>query len=267
VSDSIVADDAIELVNDAADARRVRRATERLPSVVRARCRDCTRERIAQRVFRLLDMVGHSLIVGALARHATVRRRARAAYDDAALVEIHSPFPAVGRNQLRSRGESVLVSRAGPQPSGGCVMPGDRVVRMPALPKIPRPPRLSVDRRQRTARHIIGRVADIASSEMAVVGPNFTSGFHAASVDLARLKDVLERGVRDFTAKQLDDRWDEVLDWMRRAIRQWVQRYKELRIERSGDGICVRMQTQDDLGYYDYAFDVFPARGSARSRS
>jgi hypothetical protein len=34
-----------------------------------------------------------------------------------------------------------------------------------------------------------------------------------------------------------------------------------LKIERRQEGIRVEMKTQDDLGYYDYAFDVFPRRG------
>src|SRR5579883_3051114 len=113
-------------------------------------------------------------------------------------------------------------------------MSADRVVRLPRLTRIPRPPHLAPDPRLRRSRQVIGRVAELASSEMAVAGPNFATGFHAAGVDLGRLKDVLERGVRDFTPAQIGDRWDEVRDWMRRAIRQWVQRYKLLNIERAG---------------------------------
>lgn len=40
-----------------------------------------------------------------------------------------------------------------------------------------------------------------------------------------------------------------------------MQRHKKMKPSRFATGIRVELQTQDDLGYYDYAFDVFPCRG------
>jgi len=51
-------------------------------------------------------------------------------------------------------------------------------------------------------------------------------------------------------------------DWIRRVCRAWVQRCKRLRIERRRTGIRIELETQDDLGYYEYGFDVFPKRGT-----
>jgi hypothetical protein len=84
--------------------------------------------------------------------------------------------------------------------------------------------------------------------------PNFWRG------ELGRLKSALERGVKHFNVLQLEERWDEVRDWMCRAISSWVQRYKRLKIERAGDGLRIEIETQDDHGYYVYRFDVFPGR-------
>jgi hypothetical protein len=85
-------------------------------------------------------------------------------------------------------------------------------------------------------------------------------GFPASGVDLGRLKSALERGIKHFNAQQLEERSDEVRDWMRRAISSWVQRYKRLKIELAGDGLRIEIETQDDHGYYVYRFDVFPGR-------
>jgi hypothetical protein len=44
-----------------------------------------------------------------------------------------------------------------------------------------------------------------------------------------------------------------------------VQRCKRMRIERHQTGVRIELETQDDHGYYEYRFDVFPRRG-AKSR-
>ncbi len=96
---------------------------------------------------------------------------------------------------------------------------------------------------------------------MRLAGPNLTTGFHASAVDLGRLQTALERGLGRFDAATLESRWDEVFEWIRRVIRAWVQRCKELRIERHEAGIRLDFATQDDLGYYRYGVEVFPGRG------
>lgn len=132
------------------------------------------------------------------------------------------------------------------------------VARFPPLPRIPSPPRLGVDPRQARTVRIIGVVADAASSTMAIGTPNFVTGFHAASLDLGRLQGILGRGLAPFDMALVEQRWEEVLDWMRNVLRIWVQRYKRLKIERHREGIRVEIETQDDHGYYTYGFDVFP---------
>ena len=54
-------------------------------------------------------------------------------------------------------------------------------------------------------------------------------------------------------------------DRIRRVVRAWVQRQKKMKLVRFANGIRGELQTQDDLGDYDYAFDVFPRRGRAPS--
>jgi hypothetical protein len=72
-------------------------------------------------------------------------------------------------------------------------MPANRVARLPPLPRIPRAPRLASDPRQRHAKQIVGRIADMAAREMVVAGPNFAMGFHA-SADTRRPAGPRRRG-------------------------------------------------------------------------
>jgi hypothetical protein len=95
---------------------------------------------------------------------------------------------------------------------------------------------------------------------MHVAGPNLSTGFHASAVDVGRLQAALEDGLRRFDDAQLESRWHEIFDWICRVARSWVQRGKQVRIERRQAGIHLHLETQDDLGYYKYEFDVFPRR-------
>lgn len=99
-----------------------------------------------------------------------------------------------------------------------------------------------------------------ASPSIQVAGPNFATGFHAASVDLGRLQEVVGRGLARFDMPLVEERWDDVLGWIRDVLRGWVQRYKRLKIEKRETGIHIEIETQDDHGYYSYTFDVFPGR-------
>jgi len=138
--------------------------------------------------------------------------------------------------------------------------PSANVARFPPLPRVPSPPRFPPDARQQQTSRVLGNIARAVQSEMVLAGPNLIKGFPASGVDLGRLKDALERGVQRLNAEQVADRWDEFQGWMRRVIAAWVQRYKMLKFKRFESGIRVEMQTQDDYGYYEYAFDVFPKR-------
>jgi hypothetical protein len=136
------------------------------------------------------------------------------------------------------------------------------VTPFPPLPRHPKAPRLAADPRQSNSAHTIGALATIAGREMHVGGPNLSTGFYASAVDVGRLQAALEDGLARFDETQLATRWDEIFDWIRRVARTWVQRCKRMRIERRQVGIRIELETQDDLGYYEYTFDVFPRRGT-----
>jgi hypothetical protein len=95
---------------------------------------------------------------------------------------------------------------------------------------------------------------------MRISGPNLSTGFHASAVDVGRLQAALEHGLARFDESQVETRWDELFGWIRRVTRSWVQRCKRMRIERHQSSIRIELETQDDLGYYEYRFDVSPRR-------
>jgi hypothetical protein len=134
------------------------------------------------------------------------------------------------------------------------------VTLFPPIPRVPKPPQFPADPRQSSTAHVIGAIAGIARGTMHVSGPNLSTGFHASAVDLGRLQSVLERGLARFDDGQLKTRWDEVFDWIRRVARTWIQRRKALHIQLRELGIRIELETQDDLGHYEYRFDVFPRR-------
>lgn len=136
------------------------------------------------------------------------------------------------------------------------------VARFPPMPRIPVAPRLPTDTRQARTMRILGAVASAVETKMHLAGPNFATGFHASAVDLGQLQTVLAKGVARFDAAQVEERWDEIFEWMMRVLRTWVQRYKRAKIERREKGIRVELETQDDRGYYSYGFDVFPGRST-----
>lgn len=141
-------------------------------------------------------------------------------------------------------------------------MKAREVAQFPPIPRLPRGPQLPADPRQSGSSHIIGAIASVARPQMHVSGPNLSTGFHASAVDVGRLQAALEHGLRRFDDGQVESRWDEIFDWIRRVLRSWVQRCKRMRIERRQAGIRIELETQDDLGYYEYRFDVFPNRRS-----
>jgi hypothetical protein len=134
------------------------------------------------------------------------------------------------------------------------------VARFPPLPSIPPAPQQPPDERQAKASQIIGGLAGAVEAETQVAGPNLTTGYYASSVDLGRLQAELGKGVARLKPGQVEERWDEVFSWMRRLLRVWVQRCKLMKIERRELGIRIELETQDDRGYYNYGFDVFPRK-------
>jgi hypothetical protein len=135
------------------------------------------------------------------------------------------------------------------------------VVGFPPLPRPPAPPQLGADPRQRRTSTILSNLGgQLAGGGAGVATANMSSGYFAASVNVGALQAALEAGLARFTMPIVSDRWAEVRPWIEGVLYAWSQRLKESRVELRENGIRVAIKTQDDLGYYDYAFDVFPGR-------
>jgi hypothetical protein len=120
---------------------------------------------------------------------------------------------------------------------------------------------LPADPRQRHLPSIGARLSDALGDAMHIQTNNTTTGFHAAAVDLGRLKSELERGIQRLDMDAVRGRWTaDIRAWMTRLVFSWVQRAKELNFDLRERGIHLRIETQDDAGYYHYAFDVMPGR-------
>ena len=112
---------------------------------------------------------------------------------------------------------------------------------------------------------IVGRLsATLTDQFQSRAESNLSTGYRASAVDIGRLKDAIERGLKSFTITQIREREDEVLRWIYDVLRVWAQRRKTSAITICEAGLRIELQTQDDHGYYDYAFDVFPGRRTAR---
>ena len=164
-----------------------------------------------------------------------------------------SPGRTLGRCETLTQH---LVHQVGSEPT-------DKIVPFPPLPPRPEPPRLPPDERQAAFLRIASVIADVADDGFQVGVANTVSGFPASAVDVRRLKAALESGIADFTMDLVRQRWDgDVAHWLRRTALSWVQRCKSLRLDKREKGVRVEIETQDDLGYYTYAFDVLPGRKS-----
>jgi hypothetical protein len=95
--------------------------------------------------------------------------------------------------------------------------------------------------------------------ELAVA--NTVNGFPASAVNVGRLKEALESAIAAFDMPLVAERWDaDVSRWMGATLMAWVQRCKSIKFDKRERGLRVEIETQDDLGYYEYAFDVFPGK-------
>ena len=135
------------------------------------------------------------------------------------------------------------------------------VVRFPPLPPIPIRPVGPADERQQTFHQIVGRITDGLTEQGNVGVINSATGFRASAVDLGVLQDMIEDGFERLGMEQVRERWEvDVRAWLVSMLRNWVQRCKFLHFDLAEKGIHIKIQTQDDRGYYDYEFDVFPGR-------
>jgi len=134
------------------------------------------------------------------------------------------------------------------------------VVRFPPLPTIPTPPVVGHDPRQQNTEKILGNLASALAGE-AIVRPAHMSGFRASAVDIGAIQEMLARGIALFDMAAVRERWDDDLrTWFGDVILTWVQRCKLIHMELADNGIRIKIETQDDRGYYTYEFDVFPGR-------
>jgi hypothetical protein len=127
----------------------------------------------------------------------------------------------------------------------------------PPLPAIPTAPQTGVDPRQTRTRKIVANINQAIGSQGAVVP---VRGYHAAAVNVGVVQAALEKCLSRFSELLLEARWEEIRTWTSDFLSVWVQRCKELVIERHGSALHIKITAQDDLGYYQYAFDVFPHR-------
>ena len=134
------------------------------------------------------------------------------------------------------------------------------VVRFPPLPPMPAPPLASPDPRQETFHRIVGNLQGQLGAGTTVAA-NTDSGYRASAVDLGHLQEILGDAIRLFDMKAVNDRWEDDLgEWFRRTVVAWIQRLKSADFSIKDNGIHVTMETQDDRGYYQYEFDVFPGK-------
>lgn len=141
----------------------------------------------------------------------------------------------------------------------GDLPPG--LVHFPPLPPLPEPPRVGDDPRQRTMQRVTANLSRLLADEMRLQTANTTTGFFASAVDLGRLKTALEDGLQRFDIDTIRARWEvDVRDWIADLVARWVQRVKQLSFDLRELGVHLHVHTQDDLGYYEYRFDVFPGR-------
>lgn len=120
------------------------------------------------------------------------------------------------------------------------------------------------DDRQRFSTHIINNLINQLATPVEGSDREKPYGFRASAVDLGVLQSLLNDGLRYFSMEDVRERWEiDVLRWLSGAIHAWVQRPKLMHFDLRDLGIHVLLETQDDHGYYNYEFDIFPGRKDA----
>jgi len=160
----------------------------------------------------------------------------------------------------RAPGDNVISLFGGPRPQPARRVPEPRPARTPLHAVVAAP--LYEDPRQDVGRRTISRGTAQQGRRGNGVAYNLTHGMGAASVNLARLQELLEGIMSALTVAEMGARWeDDVRESLQDALLEWVQRVDAFELEAHESGARVSFQTQDDFGYYQYAFDAFPGRG------
>ena len=113
------------------------------------------------------------------------------------------------------------------------------------------------DPHQSSFRGIVGALADATREWGQVSVTNLATGYHASAPALGVIKNAHEQALAHFDMRIARDRWDQDLRrWLGKSLLRWIQRTKQITIELHTNGISVEIETQDDLGYYRYGFDL-----------
>jgi hypothetical protein len=117
------------------------------------------------------------------------------------------------------------------------------------------------DPRQDLGRRTLGKGTAQLGRRSGSVMYNLTTGMAASAVNLAQLQSLLEGVIVRFEVAELTARWDDDIQAaLQDVVLEWVQRVDAFDMQIHESGVSVSIQTQDDYGYYQYGFDVFPGR-------
>jgi hypothetical protein len=117
------------------------------------------------------------------------------------------------------------------------------------------------DPRQDLGRRTLGKGTAQLGRRSGSVMYNLTTGMAASAVNLAQLQSLLEGVIVKFEVAELTARWDnDIQAALQDVVLEWVQRVDAFDMQIHESGVSVSIQTQDDYGYYQYGFDVFPGR-------
>lgn len=122
---------------------------------------------------------------------------------------------------------------------------------------MPEPPVVGPDPHQSRFHGIVGALSDATREWGSVSLTNLVTGYHASAAALGVIKQAHEQALADFDMRSARDRWDQDLrSWLSESLVRWIQRTKQITFELRANGIAVEIETQDDLGYYRYGFDL-----------
>ncbi|HCH61820.1 MAG TPA: hypothetical protein DFR83_03370 [Deltaproteobacteria bacterium] len=117
------------------------------------------------------------------------------------------------------------------------------------------------DPRQDLGRRTLGKGTAQLGRRGSSVMYNLATGMAASAVNLGKLQSLLEGVICELEMPELSERWDdEVRGALQDAVLEWVQRVDAFELEVHDSGVSISLQTQDDYGFYQYGFDVFPGR-------
>jgi hypothetical protein len=133
----------------------------------------------------------------------------------------------------------------------------DAPILFPPLPEMPEPPVVGSDPRQSNFRGIVGALANATREWGQMSAANLATGYHASAPCLGVIKSAHEKALTHFDMRIVHARWDEDLrHWLSTSLVRWTQRTKQISTTLHTNGIAVEIETQDDLGYYRYGFDL-----------